>query len=112
MALSRDELLRRLDDLLESAADFGIDPLEEPEVKLGVHALRGETEAAIETALTQVFTQPVTTALHWREMFSQAQYAEIIADERVKDALQRWQEEYDELRERVRAYLADLSAAA
>ena len=91
VALPRDELLRRLDDLLESAAEFGIDPLEEPGVKLGVHALRGETEAAIETALTQVFTQPVTTALHWREMFSQAQYAEIIADERVKDALQRWE---------------------
>jgi len=112
VTLPRDELLRRLDDLLKTSADFGIDPLEDPGVKLGVHALRGETEAAIETALTQVFTQPVTTSLHWREMFSQAQYAEIIADERVKDALQRWEEEYDELRERVRAYLADLSAAA
>lgn len=112
VTLPRDELLRRLDDLLESAADFEIDPLDDPETKMAVHALRGETEAAIETALTQVFTQPVTTLLHWREMFSQAQYAEIVADERIKEALQRWEEEYDELRGRVRSYLADLSAAA
>jgi hypothetical protein len=111
-ALPRDEVLQRLDDLLGSAADFGIDPLDDPETKMGVHALRGETELAIETALTRVLTQPVTTKLYWREMFSQAQYAEIIADERVAAALQRWEVEYDELRERVRAYLADLSAAA
>ena len=112
MTLPRDELLRRLDDLLDSAARFGIDPLYDPVTKMSVHALRGETELAIETALTQVFTRPVTTALYWREMFSQAQYAEIVADERVKEALQRWEVDYDNLRERVRAYLADLSAAA
>ena len=112
VALPRDELLRRLDDVVQAALDFGIDPLDDPDTKLGVQALRGETEEAIETALELVLSQPVTTNLRWRETLSQSQYADIIADERVRNALQRWEEEYSAIRQRVRTYLADLSATA
>ena len=98
--------------MLQTLLEFGVDPLEDPGTRLGVHALRGETDEAIETALESVFSQPVTTQLRWRETFSQAVYADVVADERVREALQRWEEEYTALREKVRAFLADLSAAA
>jgi len=112
VTLPRDELLRRLDDLLQYALDFGIDPLEDPNNKLGVQALRGETDEAIKTALESVLSQPVTTNLRWREALSQSQYADIVADERIRSALQRWEEEHNVLRDQVRSYLADLSATA
>lgn len=112
VALPREELLRRLDGVIQDALDFGVDPHDDPGTRLGIHALRGETDAAIETALEFVFSQPVTTQLRWRETFSQAVYANIVADERIEAALRRWEEEYDALRESVRAYLADLSTAA
>jgi len=112
VALPREELLRRLDDVIQAALDFGVDPLEDPGVRMGVHALRGETDDAIETALEYVLSQPVTTDLRWRENYSQALYADIVADERVREALQRWEQEYIELREKVRSYLSDLSVAA
>ena len=112
VALPTDDLLQRLNDMLQTLLEFGVDPLEDPGTRLGVHALRGETDEAIETALESVFSQPVTTQLRWRETFSQAVYADVVADERVREALQRWEEEYTALREKVRAFLADLSAAA
>ena len=110
LALPRDDLLRRLDDLIHAAELVGIDPLENPRTRLGVQAFRGETEQAIETALAHVFSQSVATDLRWRETFSRAQFADIVADDRIKAALQRWEAEYDTLREQVRAYLADLSS--
>jgi len=110
--LPRDEVLRRLDDLLRAAQDFGVDPLDDPETRMAVHAIRGETEQAIRTALDDVFSRPVTSDLRWRETFSQSFYADVVADERVREALQRWDDEYNALREQVRTYLADLSAAA
>jgi len=112
VALSRDDLLQRVTDMLQAASEFGVDPLEDPGTRLGVHALRGETDEAIETALAFVLSQPVTTHLRWRETFSQAVYADTVADERVREALQRWDEEYTALREKVSAFLADLSATA
>lgn len=112
LALPRSDLLQRLDDLLRTAGMVGIDPLENPRTRLGTQALRGETEQAIETALTDVFSRSVATNLRWRETFAQAQYADIVADERVRAALQRWEAEYDEMREQVRAFLADLSSGA
>jgi TolB-like protein/Flp pilus assembly protein TadD len=112
VSLPREELLQRLDDLLGAASDFGIDPLADPANRLGVNALRGETEAAVKLALEQVFTHPVTRYLLWREEYSQPMYADIVADERVRDALHRRQAEYDDVRDQVRAYLASISESA
>ncbi len=111
-SLPREELLRRLDDLLNEAHEFGIDPLANPTHRLGVYALRGETEAAVQLALEQVLSQPVTRDLLWREEYSQPMYADIVADERVRDALRRREAEYDTVRDEVRAYLRDISESA
>ena len=112
VSLPREELLQRLDDLLAAASEFGIDPLVDPANRLAVSALRGETEAAVKIALEQVFSQPVTHDLLWREEYSQPLYADIIADERVRDILRRREAEYHVVRDQVRAYLAGISESA
>jgi hypothetical protein len=58
-----------------------------------------------------VFTRSVAVNLGWRDTFSQAQYAEIVADPRVQAAMQRWEDEEAALRGQVQAYLTDLQAA-
>ena len=110
--LPRDEVLRRLDGALEAATAFGIDPLEDPETRMAVHAIRGETDAAVRTAVESYFPQPVTINLRWREILSQSFYAELVTDERIASEMSDWEQEYSDLREQVRAFLADLSATA
>ncbi len=111
VSLPREEVLRRGDVLLEAAESAGLDPMKDPGTHLNVLAIRGETDAAIEVALERIFSRSVATQMGWRETFSQAQYAGIVADPRVQAALQRWEDEEDEIREQVRAYFADLRDA-
>ncbi len=108
--LPKDELYRRIDFMWAVAATFGVDLSENANVEFGTLALRGELDAATEVALTRIFTQPVTRNLNWEETFKQAQYAEIIEDPRIQAGMKKWQDEEDVLREKVRTFLADLSA--
>ena len=110
--LPRGDLLQRLEALLAVGRGFGIDPLEDPDIRMEVHALRGETEQAISVALEHVFPRTVMTDLRWREKFSLPHFAAMVADPRVEAALQRWEAEYSQQREQVRSYLSELSAAA
>jgi TolB-like protein/tetratricopeptide (TPR) repeat protein len=109
--LPQEELNRRIDYVYRIATTFGIDPDENPYTEFGALALRGEPERAKDVALERIFTQPVTRNLGWEETFKQAQYAEVVADPRVQDAMRKWQHDEDELREKVRTWLADLHAA-
>ncbi len=109
--LPREDLLQRLDALLAVASRFGIEPLEDPDIRMEVHALRGETDQAIAVALEHVFPRTVMNDLRWREKFSLPHFAEIVADPRVESALRRWEAEYREQQEQVRGYLSDLSSA-
>jgi TolB-like protein/Tfp pilus assembly protein PilF len=109
--LSREDLLQRLEALLAVARSFGIDPLEDPAIRMEVHALRGETEQAIAVALEHVFPRTVMNDLRWREKFALPHFAEIVADPRVEAALQRWEAEYGQQQEQVRRYLSELSSA-
>jgi TolB-like protein/tetratricopeptide (TPR) repeat protein len=110
LSLPRDELLRRLDTLLDFGATVGFDLAKDPKTHLKVLALRGEVAAAIDVALQRVLSQSVSTNLGWQQDYALAQYAEIVADERVQAALRHWEEEEAALREAVRAYFADLRA--
>ena len=110
LALPRDEMLQRLTDILATAEDYDIDPLQDPTVQLEVHALRGETDQAIEVAINDVLSRTVTTDLGWLDRFATAQYREIVANPRVAAALERWKADYDSAREAARRYLAELSA--
>ena len=110
--LPRDEVLRRLDDAIDHAKELGIDPMANPETRMAVHAIRGETSAAIDTAIDDYFAQPVTRNLRWREIMAQSFYADLVGDARIRGAMQAWERDYLALREKVRAFLADLSASA
>jgi len=110
VSLPREEVLRRLDIILEIGASLGLDLTQEPNTYLNVLAIRGEVEEAIEVALEQVFSQSVARNLGWRENFAQAQFAKIVADPRVQAAMRRWEEEEAALRGEVQSYFSDLRA--
>jgi TolB-like protein/cytochrome c-type biogenesis protein CcmH/NrfG len=109
--LPREEVIRRLDQLLGSAEALGVDPKERPTLHLGILAIRGQTEEAIRVALEDVFTESVALHLNWRETFSQPLYADIVADARVQEALQKWEDEEASLRGSVQTYFADMQAS-
>jgi tetratricopeptide (TPR) repeat protein len=111
VSLPREEVLRRLDALLEFGESLGFDPMKNPNTQVNVLAMRGEIKEAIEVALEKVFSQAVAANLGWRENFAQAQFAEIVADPRIQAAMQRWVDEEAALRGKVQAYFADLQAA-
>lgn len=110
--LPHDELIRRIEKILGIASDFGVDPLANPRTKISVLAMRGDIEEAIEVALTEVFTQPVTTNLGWQDDFAQAQFVELTADPRIISAMKNWETEEAALRDRLQNFLMDLSAAS
>ena len=110
--LPRDELFQRIEKIREIAAAFGLDPLDDPRAQVSVSAMRGNTETAITVALADVFTQPVIMNLGWRDNYAQAQFAEFVDDPRVQSAMQRWENDESALREKLKSYLADLSASS
>ena len=52
-------------------------------------------------------------ALHldWRETLSQPRYAKFLEDERVQEAIRRWEDEEAALRGSVESYFKDMHAA-
>jgi TolB-like protein/Tfp pilus assembly protein PilF len=111
VSLPREEMLNRLDRMQEIAKSFGFDPAEDPGIRVGILALQGNVDDAVEVALADLFTESVAVNLGWRRTFSQAQFTKFVADPRIKTAMQRWEEEEAGLRARIKAYLADLFAS-
>lgn len=109
--LPREDVLSRLDALLAYARALGQDPTTIPVNHIGILTLRGEIEQAIEVALAEFFSQSVALNPYWREMLLQPQYADVVADPRVQEAIRRWEAEEVELRASVESYFADLHAA-
>ncbi len=111
VTLPRDEMLRRLDALIEFATQFGFGVTDDPRTYMSILALRGDTNQAIDVALQRVFTRPVATNLDWRETLAQAQFEAVVADPRVQEAMQRWDEQEAALRGDVQSYFQDMQAA-
>jgi TolB-like protein/Tfp pilus assembly protein PilF len=109
--LPNDEVLQRLDALLAYADSMGVDPMENPETRMSILVLRGQVDEAIEVALNEIFTEPVALHLDWRETLSQPRYAEFVEDERVQEAIRRWEDEEAALRGSVESYFKDMHAA-
>lgn len=112
VSLPREELLRRIDRLWDIARSFGFDPVDDPGMYVGILALQGNVDEAIEVGLTRLFTESVADNLGWKRALAQAQFTEFVADPRVQLAIQRWEAEEADLRDQVRIFLSDLSAAA
>jgi len=110
--LPREELLRRMDVLLDFWRSTGFDPTDDPFLQMNILALRGEIQETIDVALSGVFSRPVAMNLGWKQAFAQPQFAELVADPRIQAAMQRWEDDEEELRGQVRTYLADIQAAS
>ena len=109
--LPEDEVRRRLDALLSYAESMGVDPTEDPNTHIGILLIRGQVDEAIELALESVFSESVAMHLNWRETWLQPHYAEVVEDERIQDAMQRWEDEESALRGSVESYFADMHAS-
>ena len=105
------EVQRRLDLLLDFVASLGFEPEDKPGFYLNVLLIRGDTDKATEVALESVFTESVAKHLNWRETFAQPHYAVLTEDPRVRDALEKWEDEEAALRGSVQSYFADLRAS-
>jgi adenylate cyclase len=110
--LTTEELLRRVARIQEIAASYGVDLLQNPGARMTVMVMQNDTKDAVDLALSDVFSQPVLTDPDWRTRFSQAQFAEFVADPRIQAAMQSWEIEEEAVRDRVRSYLLDLSSAS
>jgi TolB-like protein/tetratricopeptide (TPR) repeat protein len=112
VSLPRNEVLRRLDILIEKTKSLGIKPMDDTVTVMNNYALRGEIEKAVDLALEELFSQPVAVNLGWQRMMSTPQMAAVADDPRVQAAMQRWEQEEAELRESVLAYLEDLQTSS
>jgi len=110
--LEDDELIRRIARIQEIATSYGFDLLQNPVRRVNAFVLQNNTDDAVELALSDVFSRPVLTDLDWRARYSQAQYAELVADPRIQAAMQKWEAEEAVIRDQVRSYLLDLSSAS
>lgn len=109
VALPRNEVLSRLDALLDIESSLGFDLRKDPKTYVAVLAIRGQTDAAAEVALRDYFSQSVAANLGWQEDFAQAQFAGVVADSGIQAAMQRWEEEETAIRENVHAYFMQLN---
>jgi len=112
VTLPRNELLQRIEKMLEIAAAFGLDPMDDPRVHVSVAALRGDITQAIQVALSDVFTQPVTINLGWRNDFEQAQFVEFVEDPRVRAAMQNWEDEQTALQQGLMSFLSEVGSTS
>ena len=96
----------------EIAAAFGLDPLDDPRVQVSEAAMRGDVAQAIQVALSDVFTQPVTMNLGWRNNYAQAQFTEFVEDSRIQAAMQNWENEETALRDQLKTFLSDLRSTS
>lgn len=109
--MSRQELGERFEKIQEIMGSFGMDVVFDPRIEVDVLTMSGDVERAITIALSDVFTMPVTDNLDWKNKYAQAHFVEFVADPRVQAAMQRWEDDETVLRNRVAAFLADLSSA-
>lgn len=100
------EVRRRADVMYQYGVDSGFDIDGDPGFRAYLLLLQGNVDEATEVFVQEVFTEPLTTHLGWRENFSLPMYDDIVADPRVQKEMQRWEAEEEVLRQEVRQYLA------
>ena len=98
--------LAHLEHLLDTLSADGSDP----EGRMWILALRGDTQAAIEVALTEIFSKPAIQRINFDRTLGLQCMAEVAADSRIKEALERWREEKKKVAEEIRDYLAGVEA--
>jgi hypothetical protein len=74
-----------------------------------VLAVRGETAAAIDFGLANVFNEPITITIIWNNFWDLPHMQAVLDDPRVQLQLQRWETEKIDTREQIRTFLAGRS---
>ncbi len=97
--------IMQLDYVLNKLASGG-----PPVIRVEIQAINGNTEAAVQIALDEIFSRPAIAALNTDLYLGQPFLAEVAADPRIQDALDRYQTEKSEAAREVAAYLAGLDS--
>ena len=103
----RNEVLRRVGLIRDHVASFGIDPMQNPKSRMSVNAINGNTEAAVQVALNEIFTQPVTSNLDYPDLLQVSFLEPVAADAGVRAAVRIWETDESELRREVARFLAE-----
>jgi TolB-like protein/Flp pilus assembly protein TadD len=102
---SPEQVQQRLDQLDDVLNDLLVDG-GGPVLRAQVLALRGDTQAAIDVTLTEIFTKPAISRVNLDRVFELRFMADVAADPRIRDALEVSSEELAKAAEEVRNYLA------
>ena len=98
----RNEVLRRVGLIRDHVASFGIDPMQNPKSRMSVNA-----ESAVQVALNEIFTQPVTSNLDYPDLLQVSFLEPVAADAGVRAAVRIWETDESELRREVARFLAE-----
>ncbi len=104
--ISPEELMQLVGKAYVPFEKSGFTFADAPLAHVSVLALSGDTDAAIEIALSDLFTRAVTEFANWRRFFQQPHLAGVVADPRVQAEMARWEKEEAGLREELRAFLS------
>lgn len=105
VAFGRATTSKMADEYWRVLLESGIVASEFPTTYMQVLALRGEVDEAIQFALDEVLTRPVTDAIWWREIFDLPFMSAVTEDPRVRAGLQQWNEDAIQLRQDLRPIL-------
>jgi adenylate cyclase len=100
-------VLDRVDHTVEAFAAVNWPISRTPHAQIDVLLLQGDLEGAIDAALTNLFSHSVLEHLNIKDYFVTPLYADFVADPRIAEALERWDDELAQAREDVRQYLAE-----
>ncbi len=101
-----EEFRRRADVMYQWGVESGFNFIDAPWFRVYMLLHQGNTDEATEVFVQEVFAEPLTTSLAWREDFSHPMFSEVVADPRVQKEMLRWEAEEEVLRREVRQYLA------
>ncbi len=107
---SHDEVMRRIGQIKSHVKSFGIDPLQNPNMRLGLLALNGETGQAIDVALTEIFSEPVTAHLDYPDKLAVSYLGPVVAEPKIADAIATWEGDRAEVRRDVQRFLREVEA--
>jgi TolB-like protein/Flp pilus assembly protein TadD len=105
-----EEVRRRVGLIKSRVKSFGIDPLQNPNMRLGLLALNGETEQAIDVALAEIFSEPVTAHLNYPDKLARSFLESVVVDPQVTAAIAEWEDDKARLRRDLAVFLADVEA--
>lgn len=108
--LPRAELNRRIGILQTIVPGMGPEHFEDQGLEMTILAMQGDTEEAIEFALTDVLPESVLLNLAWEQSIGLAHFHDLGEDDRIQAGLQVWRDEQAAQSALVKTYLAELSA--